>query len=46
MDPVEADSVTLAKIGALIVAIGIVPVVFLPCPGTRRFPSDNFDADH
>ncbi len=47
MDPVEPGLVTLAKIvGLLIVAIGIIPLVFLMMPGDKTEPKENFDADH
>jgi hypothetical protein len=47
MDPVEPGLLTLAKIvGLLIVAIGIVPLVFLLVPGDKTEPKDTFDAEH
>jgi hypothetical protein len=43
----EPGLVTLAKIvGLLLVAISLIPLVFLMSPGDRTEPKETFDADH
>ena len=42
----EPGLVTLVKIvGTLLVAMGVVPFLFLLAPGERKEPTDTFDGD-
>ncbi len=42
----EPGLVTLVKIvGTLLVAMGVVPFLFLLAPGERKEPNESFDGD-